>query len=130
MGIGYTAIILIPAMIPNPYFINVMAATPPINYFYIFNYHGSPFEALYNLGTMYYYGWFSINYVYAAIIIAIGIVGMTGFYYLQKLLQKFLYETPQKPFLKKSGIKQYQKLRSRYENDYCQSTTRRGTSPV
>jgi len=95
LAIGCTAVLLVPAMILNAYFINVMAATPPINYFYIFNYHGSPFEALYNLGTMYYYGWFSINYVYAAIIITIGIVGMTGFYYLQKLLQKFLFK-PQK----------------------------------
>jgi len=73
-----------------------MEATPPINYFYIFNSHGIPFEMFYDLGEMHYYGWFSLNYVYTLIIIAIGVTGMTGFYFLQKWLQRFIFKEPQR----------------------------------
>ena len=91
IGVGCVFLLFIPSLILNAYFRNT-AVSDTINYFYIFDSHGIPFEVFYDLGVMRYYGWFSINYVYVAFIIAIGIAGMSGFYFLQRWLQKFIFK--------------------------------------
>ncbi len=83
ISLGALAVTLIPVFILNPYFRNILGQG--INYFYIFDSKGIPFEFLYNDAFTLTYGWFEINVVYSISLIVIGIAVMTGFYYLEKL---------------------------------------------
>jgi len=88
-GILCVVILLIPAIVLNSYFRNVMGFD--INYFYVYDAHGIPFQMFFDLGKTYAYGWFHVNYVYTAIVLAMGIAGMTVMYFVQKGFQRLLY---------------------------------------
>ena len=75
-------ILLIPSIILNSYFNDVLGYS--INYFYIYNSNGVPFEFLY-IGERAQYGWFTINWIYTLSLIAIFIVILYGIYNIQKL---------------------------------------------
>ena len=82
-GIGVLVILLIPSIILNSYFNDVLGYS--VNYFYIYNSDGVPFEFLY-IGERAQYGWFTINWAYTIFIILIFLCLMYGIYNLQKLL--------------------------------------------
>lgn len=82
-GILVLVMLLIPAIILNSYFNDVLGYN--INYFYIYNSNGVPFEFLY-IGNRAKYGWFTINWTYTILVILIFLVLMYGIYNIQKLL--------------------------------------------
>ncbi|MGN1201257.1 MAG: hypothetical protein ACI4R8_03265 [Candidatus Caccovivens sp.] len=83
LGLGVLVILLIPAIVLNSYFNDVLGYN--INYFYIYNSDGVPFEFLY-IGERAQYGWFTINWIYTLSVVGIFIVLMFGIFNLQKLL--------------------------------------------
>ena len=82
-GLGVLVLLLIPSIILNSYFNDVLGYS--INYFYIYNSDGVPFEFLY-IGDRAQYGWFTINWIYTILIILIFLVLMYAIYNIQKLL--------------------------------------------
>lgn len=82
-GMGVLVVLLIPAIILNSYFNDVLNFS--INYFYIYNSDGVPFEFLY-IGKRAHYGWFTINWFYTLSVVGIFIVLLYGIYNIQKLL--------------------------------------------
>lgn len=82
-GIGVIFLLLIPSIILNSYFNDVLGYS--INYFYIYNSNGVPFEFLY-IGERAKYGWFTINWAYTIFIILIFAVLLYAIYNIQKLI--------------------------------------------
>lgn len=82
IGIGVIVSLLIPAIILNSYFNDVLEYT--INYFYIYNSDGVPFDFLY-LGQRAQYGWFTINWFYTISLVLIFGTLLYGIYNIQKL---------------------------------------------
>lgn len=87
-AISYSIVIvlMILAIILNPLFRTKFGCEA--NYFYIYNSDGVPFEFLYDLGKMYTYGWFSINYVYVFSLLVIFTLIYIGLYWIIKLVYK------------------------------------------
>lgn len=81
-GLGVLVLLLIPSIILNSYFNDVLGYS--INYFYVYNSNGVPFEFLY-VGERAKYGWFTINWIYTLSVVGIFIVLLYGIYNLQKL---------------------------------------------
>ncbi|MGM9858364.1 MAG: hypothetical protein ACI311_03845 [Bacilli bacterium] len=81
-GMGVVFCLLIPAIILNSYFNDVLGYS--INYFYVYDSHGVPFEFLY-IGERAHYGWFTINWFYTLSVIIIFSGLMFGIYNIQKL---------------------------------------------
>ena len=81
-GIGVLVMLLIPAIILNSYFNDVLGFG--INYFYIYNSDGVPFEFLY-IGERAKYGWFTINWAYTILLVVIFGALIYGIYNIQKL---------------------------------------------
>lgn len=99
IGLGVLFILLIPAIILNSYFRDVLGKG--INYFYIYDSKGVPFEFLY-IGERAKYGWFTINWIYTISLISIFGIVMYGIYNLQKLI-----------YLKNKDYKTYNIFQSR-----------------
>ena len=83
IGMGVIVCLLIPAIILNSYFNDVLNYS--INYFYVYNSNGVPFEFLY-IGERAQYGWFTINWFYTLSVVIIFSGLMYGIYNLQKLV--------------------------------------------
>ncbi len=81
-GLGVLVLLLIPSIILNSYFNDVLGYS--VNYFYVYNSNGVPFEFLY-VGERAKYGWFTINWIYTLSVVGIFIVLLYGIYNLQKL---------------------------------------------
>lgn len=81
-GLGVLVLLLIPSIILNSYFNDVLGYS--VNYFYVYNSDGIPFEFLY-VGERAKYGWFTINWIYTLSVVGIFIVLLYGIYNLQKL---------------------------------------------
>ena len=81
-GIFVLVLLLIPSIILNSYFNDVLGYN--INYFYIYNSNGVPFEFLY-VGERATYGWFTINWIYTISLIVIFSILMFGIFCIQKL---------------------------------------------
>ncbi len=92
LGLGVLVLLVIPSIILNSYFNDVLGYS--INYFYLYDSNGVPFEFLY-IGERAQYGWFTINWIYTLSVMGIFIVIMYGIYNLQKLfyLKDKTYET-------------------------------------
>ena len=60
------------------------------NYFYLFNYKGTPLKFLYNVLPASKYGWFEINWFYTITLMLVFAGVMVGFYFLAKLIVKGL----------------------------------------
>lgn len=58
------------------------------NYFYLFNYKGTPLKFLYTIIPTSTYGWFQINWIYTLTLIAVFIVVYLALYFLAKLITK------------------------------------------
>lgn len=84
-GLGVLVLLLIPAIILNSYFNDVLGYS--VNYFYVYNSDGVPFEFLY-IGERAQYGWFSINWIYTLSVVGCFVVILFIIFSLQKLLYK------------------------------------------
>ena len=58
------------------------------NYFYLFNYKGTPLKFLYTVVATSVYGWFEINWFYTLTLIAVFIILYIALYFVAKLLSK------------------------------------------
>ena len=79
--IGGLAIV---AIICNSLFRYLFDWTP--NYFYLFDYKGTPLKFLYNVLPSSRYGWFEINWFYTGVLLAVFIGVFVGMYHLAKLI--------------------------------------------
>ena len=88
-GFGCIVIIalLIPSIIMNSYFNDFRAGEfNHINYFYIYDSEGVPFEFLYGIVDRSKYGWFTIDWVYTAGVFGIGLAIMFFIYSFHHLV--------------------------------------------
>ncbi len=60
------------------------------NYFYLFNYKGTPLKFLYNVVKPSVYGWFEINWFYTLTLIAFFIGVYVLLYFLAKVIKKLV----------------------------------------
>lgn len=58
------------------------------NYFYLFDYSGTPLKFLYNALPTSTYGWFEINWLYTMSLISVFIVAYVVLYFVAKLISK------------------------------------------
>ena len=58
------------------------------NYFYLFNYKGTPLKFLYNALPTSTYGWFQINWFYSLTLIAVFVAVYITLYFMAKLISK------------------------------------------
>lgn len=56
------------------------------NYFYLFNYEGTPLKFLYNAFPPSVYGWFEINWFYTGVLILVFVGAFVGMYFLARFL--------------------------------------------
>ena len=76
----------VPAILCNSLFRTAFAWEP--NYFYLFNYEGTPLKFLYTCFPTSVYGWFEINWFYTVTLIAVFIGVFIGMYFLAKRICK------------------------------------------
>lgn len=82
------------AIICNSLFRLLFDWTP--NYFYLFDYKGTPLKFLYNAIPASRYGWFEINWLYTGVLLAVFIGVFIGMYHLAKLIVKKVRKYNQK----------------------------------
>lgn len=85
-SIIFVAIASIVAIICNSAFRKLFDWTP--NYFYLFDYKGTPLEFLYKVLPTSTYGWFTINWFYTLTLFAVFVGVFIGLYFLAKYLIK------------------------------------------
>lgn len=61
------------------------------NYFYLFNYKGTPLKFLYTIIPTSTYGWFQINWIYTLTLITVFIVVYLALYFIAKLITKKMH---------------------------------------
>jgi uncharacterized membrane protein YwaF len=83
----FVSICLITAILCNNIFRLYFNWDP--NYFYLFNYKGTPLKFLYNATPTFVYGWFEINWLYTITLIIVFIIVYVLLYFLAKQLSKF-----------------------------------------
>ena len=78
------------AIVCNSLFRELLAWEP--NYFYLYDYTGTPLKFLYNALPTSVYGWFAINWFYVLVLLAVFVGAFIGLYFLAKLLIEKLSE--------------------------------------
>ena len=82
----FIGIMALVAIICNSLFRELFAWEP--NYFYLFNYKGTPLKFLYNAVPSSKYGWFEINWFYTSILIIVFVAVFVTMYILAKFITK------------------------------------------
>lgn len=85
-SLGFVGIMAIAAIICNSLFRVTLSWTP--NYFYLFDYDGTPLKFLYKVFPSSVYGWFEINWFYTGVLLTVFVGVFIGMYYLAKRLTK------------------------------------------
>lgn len=85
-SIGFVSIMAFIAILCNSLFRAAFAWEP--NYFYLFNYKGTPLKFLYTVFPASVYSWFEINWFYTSVLLAVFTGVFIGMYHLAKLLVK------------------------------------------
>ena len=62
------------------------------NYFYLFNYKGTPLKFLYKVFPPSVYGWFEINWFYTSVLFAFFVCVFIGLYFVAKLINGKIYK--------------------------------------
>lgn len=83
-SLAFVGVMALLAVICNSLFRALFAWEP--NYFYLFNYEGTPLKFLYNCFPSSTYGWFEINWFYVAVLMAVFVGVFVGLYFLAKWL--------------------------------------------
>ena len=82
----FVGLLAITAIICNSLFRTLFSWEP--NYFYLFNYEGTPLKFLYNLFPSSIYGWFEINWFYTITLLVFFLCVFVFMFYLSKVLIK------------------------------------------
>lgn len=82
-SILFVSIMAIIAIVCNSVFREYLNWNP--NYFYLFDYDGTPLKFLYNLMPMSSYGWFSINWLYVITLLSFFLLVFVILYYIAKV---------------------------------------------
>lgn len=85
-SVGFVGALSIVAIICNSLFRVTLAWEP--NYFYLYNYKGTPLKFLYNAFPTSVYGWFSINWFYTITLIAVFVAVFIGLFFVARLIVK------------------------------------------
>lgn len=85
-SMGFVGGLAFAAIICNSLFRRLFNWTP--NYFYLFDYKGTPLKFLYNAAPTSRYGWFEINWLYTGVLLTVFVGVFIGMYYLAKLIVK------------------------------------------
>ncbi len=83
-SISFVASVSVVAIICNSAFRALLGWTP--NYFYLYDYTGTPLKFLYNVAPTSTYGWFSINWFYAITLFAVFVAVFVLLFFLARLL--------------------------------------------
>jgi uncharacterized membrane protein YwaF len=84
ISLGFVYIMCIIAIICNSVFRATLGWEP--NYFYLFNYKGTPLKFLYDVIPTSSYGWFTINWFYTLILILVFTTVFIGLFFLSKFI--------------------------------------------
>ncbi len=85
-SIAFVGAMSIVAIICNSLFRVTLNWEP--NYFYLYNYKGTPLKFLYEVFPTSVYGWFSINWFYAITLFAVFIAVFVGLFFVARLIVK------------------------------------------
>ncbi len=85
-SMGFVGGMALIATVCNSLFRAAFNWTP--NYFYLFDYKGTPLKFLYDVFPPSRYGWFEINWFYSGVLLVVFIGVFIGMYHLAKLLVK------------------------------------------
>lgn len=85
-SLGFVGIMAGAAVFCNSWFRAWLNWTP--NYFYLFDYDGTPLKFLYKLFPSSVYGWFEINWFYTGVLLTVFIAVFIGLYHLAKHMTK------------------------------------------
>ncbi len=85
-SVAFVGTMSIVAIICNSLFRVTLAWEP--NYFYLYNYKGTPLKFLYNAFPTSVYGWFSINWFYTITLFAVFIAVFIGLFIVARLIVK------------------------------------------
>lgn len=83
-AIGFIGCASVAAIICNSAFRAALAWEP--NYFYLYDYNGTPLKFLYNAFPSSDFGWFHINFFYVITLFAVFIAAFLGLFFLAKLI--------------------------------------------
>ena len=86
LSMGFVGSLAFVGIICNSLFRRLFDWTP--NYFYLFDYKGTPLKFLYTALPTSRYGWFEINWLYTGTLLAVFIGVFIGMYHLAKLIVK------------------------------------------
>ena len=90
ISLGFVGSMAIVAIICNSLFRAVLGWEP--NYFYLFNYKGTPLKFLYNALPSSVYGWFEINWLYTIVLLAVFVCVFIGLYFVARLINDRLFK--------------------------------------
>ncbi len=85
-SVSFVGAMSVIAIICNSLFRVTLAWEP--NYFYLYNYKGTPLKFLYNVFPTSVYGWFSINWFYTIVLFAFFIAVFIGLFFVARLIVK------------------------------------------
>lgn len=85
-ALGFVIVMAILAILCNSLFRAWFEWEP--NYFYLFNYKGTPLKFLYTVFPPSVYGWFEINWFYTVVLLTVFTGVFVGMYYLAKWISK------------------------------------------
>lgn len=83
-SVAFVGVMALTAIICNSAFRATLGWEP--NYFYLYNYKGTPLKFLYNVFPASTYGWFEINWFYSLTLILVFVAVFIGMFYLAKLI--------------------------------------------
>lgn len=90
LSLGFVGSMALVAIICNSLFRELLAWEP--NYFYLFNYKGTPLKFLYQALPTSVYGWFEINWFYTIVLLFVFVCVFIGLYFVAKLISKKLFK--------------------------------------
>ena len=85
-SIAIVGVMALVAIFCNSLFRKAFDWTP--NYFYLFNYKGTPLKFLYTAVPSSRYGWFEINWFYTIVLLVFFIGVFIGLYFIAKIIAK------------------------------------------
>ena len=91
-SISFVGCMSVIAIICNSLFRTLFNWEP--NYFYLYNYEGTPLKFLYDITPPSIYGWFSINWFYTFTLLLVFVAVFIGLYFLAKHISNLLNTTP------------------------------------
>ncbi|MBO5312983.1 MAG: YwaF family protein [Clostridia bacterium] len=90
LSLGFVGTMAIVAVICNSLFRALLGWEP--NYFYLFNYKGTPLKFLYQVFPSSVYGWFEINWFYTVVLLLFFVCVFIGLYLVARLINDRVFK--------------------------------------